>query len=99
MQAWLPLVQVKLQVLVEQLAWASAGVAAQQLVPQRVSLQLMSQPDEPHTAEPFEAGGLHLVPQLLQFDVSVARFTQEVPQRVVPGMPLQSITQAPPTHT
>ena len=99
MQAWLPLVQLKTHVLLEQLVCASCGAAAQQLVPQRVLLQLMSQPEEPHTAVPLEAGGVHLVPQLLQFCVSVARFTQAVPQRVVPGMPLQSITQAPPTHT
>jgi len=88
----LPELQVNVQLLPEQPAVARAGVAPQQLEPQRVLLQLMSQPVLVHTAVPLAAGGLHFVPQLKQFDVSVDRFTQEVPQR--PSVP-QSVTQAP----
>jgi hypothetical protein len=88
----LPEAQVKVQLLPEQPAVAPAGVAAQQLVPQRVFEQAMSQPEAVHTALPLDAGGLHLVPQAKQFDVSVARLTQAVPQRVL--VP-QSTTHAP----
>jgi hypothetical protein len=84
--------QAKVQVFPEQPAVEPEGVAPQQLVPQRVFVQLMSQPELPHTAVPFDAGGLHLVPQALQFEVSVARFTHELPQRV--WLP-QSTTQLP----
>ena len=42
----------------------------------------VSQPELVQTAEPFAAGGLHFVPQVRQFDVSVATFTHELPQRV-----------------
>ena len=81
-----------MQLLPEQPAVAPVGVAAQQLVPQRVLLQLISQPVWVHTAVPLELGGLHLVPQLKQFDVSVARLTQEDPHRL--KLP-QSATQLP----
>ena len=84
------------QVFDEQPAVERAGVASQQVDPQRVLVQLMSQPELVQTAEPLAAGGLHLVPQLRQFDVSVARFTQDVPQRV--WLP-QSTTQLPFSHT
>lgn len=80
------------QVLPEQPAVEPLGVAVQQLVPQRVFVQLMSQPVAVHTALPLAAGGLHLVPHIRQFDVSVARLTQLVPQRVL--VP-QSTTQDP----
>lgn len=78
----MPELHAKLQVFPEQLAVERAGVASQQLVPQRVLLQLMSQPEPPQTALPLAAGGLHLLPQLKQFEVSVDRLTHEVPQRV-----------------
>jgi hypothetical protein len=74
----LPELHAKLQVLPEQLAAARAGVASQQLVPQRVLVQLMSQPELVQTALPFAAGGLHLLPQLKQFDVSVDRLMAPV---------------------
>lgn len=80
----------------EQPAVERAGAASQQLVPQRVLVQLMSQPEPVQTALPLAEGGLHLVPQLRQFEVSVARFTQELPQRVL--LP-QSTTQVPFSHS
>jgi hypothetical protein len=84
---------VKLHVFPEQPALERAGVAPQQLVPQRVLVQLMSQPEAPHTALPFEDGGLQRLPQLKQFDVSVARLTQVLPQRV---WPLPQLTRQAP---
>jgi hypothetical protein len=92
----LPLLHVKVQVFPEQPAVARAGVAPQQLEPQRVFVQLMSQPDVVHTAEPFAGGGVQRVPQARQFEVSVDRFTQLLPQRV--RFP-QLMRQLPPSHT
>ena len=86
----------KVHVLLEQPAVERAGVASQQVEPQRVFVHLMSHPELVQTAEPFDAGGLQRVPQLRQFDVSLARLTHEVPQRV--RLP-QSTTQAPFSHT
>ena len=95
-QPCLPAPHVNVQLLPEQPAVAPAGVGPQQLVPQRVLEQLISQPDAVHTALPLEAGGLHLVPQARQFDVSVARLTQAPPHRVfVP----QSIRHEPFSQT
>ena len=75
----------------EQTVVAPDGAAAQQLVPQRVLAQLMSQAELEHVALPL-AGTGHLLPQLEQFKGSLARLTQALPQRVfVP----QSTTQAP----
>jgi hypothetical protein len=92
----LPELHVNVQVFVEQPAVARAGVASQQLVPQRVLLQLMSQPELVHTAVPFDAGGLQRLPHSRQFDVSVATLTHAVPQRVrVP----QSTTHLLLSHT
>ena len=87
------MLHVKAQVLPEQAVWAPVGVAAQQLLPQRELLQLMSQPLALHTAEPLEAGGLHLLPQPKQFAGSVDTFVQVEPHSV--WLP-QSLTQAPP---
>lgn len=84
------------QVLPEQPALERTGVASQQVVPQRVLLQLMSQPELAQTALPFAAGGLQRLPQLKQFEVSVDRFTQAVPQRL--RLP-QSTTQVPDSQT
>ena len=80
-----------MQVLPEQTVVAPDGAAAQQLVPQRVLVQLMSQADDAHTPLPLDAGGGHTLPQVEQFYASLVRLTQAVPQRVfVP----QSTTQA-----
>ena len=91
-QPWLPLLQVNVQVLPEQPAVEPGGAVAQQLVPQRILVQLMSQPVAVHTALPLAAGGSHLVPHARQFCVSVARLTQALLQRVL--FP-QSTTQEP----
>jgi hypothetical protein len=92
-QAWLPALQEKAHVLPEQLTCAPEGAAAQQLLPQRVLLQVMSQLLAVHTAEPLEAGGVHFMPQAEQFDGSVAKLVQFEPQSV--WLP-QSLTQVPP---
>jgi len=91
LQPWLLPLHVNVQVLPEQPADEPVGVGPQQLVPQRVFVQLMSQPVAAHTAVPL-AGTLHLLPQVRQFNGSVARLTQELVQRVL--VP-QSTTQAP----
>jgi len=88
----LPVLHVKAHVLPEQPAWAPLGVAPQQLVPQRVLLQLMSQPLALHTAEPLEAGPVHLLPQPKQFKGSADTFVHVEPHSV--WLP-QSLTQAP----
>ena len=89
-QPWLPLLQVKLQLFPEQPAVERGGVASQQLVPQRVFVQLMSQVEALHTAEPFAGGAVHRVPHIPQFDVSFVRFTHVLPQRVkVPQLTTQ----------
>jgi len=55
----------------------------------------MSQADDAHTALPLVGTG-HFMPQAEQFDASLVRSTQAVPQRVfVP----QSTTQAPFSHS
>jgi hypothetical protein len=81
-QPWLPLLHVNVHVLDEQPAVDRAGVASQQVVPQRVFVQLMSHIEAAHTAVPLAGGGLQRFPQFPQFDVSVAVFTHAVPQRV-----------------
>jgi hypothetical protein len=81
-QPWLPLLQVNVQAFPEQPAVERAGVASQQLVPQRVFVQLMSQVELEHTAVPLAGGGLHRFPQFPQFEGSFVRFTHVVPQRL-----------------
>jgi hypothetical protein len=93
----LPLLHVKVHVLPEQPAVARAGAGGQQLVPQRLFEQLMSQPEAVQTAAPSLAGGVQRLPQLKQFDVSVERFTQLVPHRVCPV--LQRGRHVPSSHT
>jgi hypothetical protein len=89
-QPWLPLLQVNVQLFPEQPAVARTGVASQQLVPQRVFVQLMSHIEEAHTAEPLAGGAVHRFPQFPQFEVSFVRFTHVLPQRVrVPQLTTQ----------
>jgi hypothetical protein len=73
--------QLNVQVLPEQPGVEPVGPVPQQLVPQRVLVQLMSQPVVLHTAVPLDAGGSHLLLQVKQFDRSVAKLTQVLPQR------------------